>query len=127
MATQYGFKRVKGVETSNELCDIARRNVLSFEKKAKRALPVEVIESDVLQYRVDDEDNVFYFFKPFDGVIMKQLVESIKASLAKTPRKVWLVFNNFKYHDLLSGEQNFRRKLDYAYGGTEFVVYESDL
>jgi len=126
MAAQFNFKQVRGIEISGDLCAISRNNVLKFEKRVKRSLPVEIIESDVVQYSVKDNENVFYLFKPFDSYIMRKVLENIKSSLLRNPRKVWLIFNNFQYHELFDGEQLFQRTLVYAYGGTEFIVYETN-
>jgi 16S rRNA G966 N2-methylase RsmD len=123
MASRYGFKRIVGIEVSPQLCKIARDNVSIYEKRLKRPLNVTVVESDVLQYSISDDENVFYFFKPFDDYMMEKIIEKIKNSLLRNPRKVWLIFNNFQYNELIETDQQFERFREFAYGGTEFVVY----
>jgi 16S rRNA G966 N2-methylase RsmD len=124
MASEYNFSRIVGVEISRELCNIAKSNLKAFESKSKQCLPVEIVELDVSKYRVNEDENIFYLFKPFNDFIMKQILENITTSLKQKPRKVWLIFNNFQYQDLFAGDQIFKKSLEYAYGGAEFIVYE---
>jgi len=123
VASNYNFKRVVGVEISSQLCEIARNNLEIYEKKLKRPLHVEVVESNVLQYNMRDDETVFYFFRPFDSLIMEKIIEKIINSLKENPRKVWLIINSSIYNDLFERKQIFQRSIDFAYGGVEFVVY----
>ncbi len=123
MASKYGFKRVVGIEISSKLSEIARNNLEIYEKRSKRPLKVTVINVDVLQYNISDDENVFYLFRPFDGFIMEKIIKKIKNSLKRSPRRIWLIFNNFQYNDLFESEPIFQRFIEFAYGGTEFTVY----
>jgi SAM-dependent methyltransferase len=125
VATNYNFKRVVGVEISSQLCKIARNNLVIYKKKLKRQLCVEIVQSNVLQYNIHYDENVFYFFRPFDGLIMEKILEKIVNSWKEYPRKVWLIINSSIYNDLFDGKQMFQRSLDFAHGGIEFVVYET--
>lgn len=121
----YNFLRVVGVEISSLLCIIARNNISIYENKLKRSLRVEVVESNVLQYNLRDDENVFYFFRPFDSLIMDNIIEKIIASLKVNHRKVWLIINASNYSQLLKNKQIFHRFLYFSYGGAEFAVYSN--
>ena len=95
MASMHNFKRITGVEISSRLCEIARNNVKIYEKKLKRPLNIEVVNEDVLKYNIKNDENVFYFYKPFDNFVMETIIERIIKSLIENPRKVWLIINNF--------------------------------
>lgn len=123
VASNYNFKRVVGVEISSKLCEIARNNLVVYERKLKRPLQVEIVESNVLRYDIRDDENIFYFFRPFDGLIMEKIIEKIISSLKESPRKVWVIICSSIYDDLFEGKQIFQRSMGYAYGGAEFVVY----
>lgn len=123
VASNYNFKRVVGVEISSKLCEIARNNLVVYERKLKRPLKVEIVESNVLRYDIRDDENIFYFFRPFDGLIMEKIIEKIISSLKESPRKVWVIICSSIFDDLFEGKQIFQRSMGYAYGGAEFVVY----
>ena len=123
LASEYRFDRVVGVEISRQLCGVARSNVSLYESRSKRHPNIVIIETDVLEYDISDDENIFFLFKPFDSVIMGRVIEKIKASQSKTPRDIWLIFNGFSYDDLMGKDSGFQRLTDFAYGGTEFVIY----
>lgn len=127
MASMNNFKRVIGVEISSRLCEIARNNTIKFEKKLKQALNIEIVNEDVLKYKIKSDENVFYFYKPFDNFVMETIIERIKKSVIENPRKVWLIINNFiPFITLIEDKYKFRTLKKFIYGGTEFAVYIID-
>jgi len=127
MASEYSCKRIVGVEISSRLCIIARNNIVKFEKKLMRPLQIEIVNADVYQYNVRKDEDIFYFYRPFDNFIMGKIIEEILKSLIKDPRKIWLIINNFsQYSDMIEQKNIFRKPIKFAYGGTEFAVYETD-
>ncbi|NWG29387.1 MAG: methyltransferase [Ignavibacteriaceae bacterium] len=127
MASMNNFKRITGVEISSRLCEIAKKNIAIYEKKLKRQLHIEVVNEDVLQYKIKNDENVFYFYKPFDNFVMETILERIKKSTSESPRKVWLIINNFiPFSALIENKYKFRTVKKFIYGGTEFAVYIVD-
>jgi SAM-dependent methyltransferase len=124
IASEYDFKRVVGVEFSHDLCKEARKNLLIFRKKVEFDVDVEIIESDVVNYEIKDNENVFFLFSPFDEVVMAACLKNISISLEKKPRRVWLIYNNPVHHKIV--ERRFVKLTDYVYGGTEFIVYTNN-
>lgn len=127
MASLYNFKRITGVEISSRLCEIARNNIAIYEKKLKRPLHIEVVNEDVLQYNIKNDENVFYFYKPFDNFVMEKIIERIIKSLNDNPRIVWLIINNFiPFSAMIENKYKFTAIKKFIYGGTEFAVYAID-
>ena len=127
MASMNNFKRVTGVEISSKLCEIARSNTVIFERRLKRPLHIEVVNEDVLQYSIKSDENVFYFYKPFDNFVMETILGRIIKSVFENPRKVWLIINNFTpFSDLIENKYKFPAIKKFIYGGTEFAVYAID-
>ncbi len=124
MASMNNFKRITGVEISSQLCEIARENKAKFEKALGKQLPINIVNIDVLEYNVQNDENVFYFYNPFDNYIMEKIIERIKQSLIDSPRKVWLIINNFTpFRALIENKYKFPINTEFIYGGTEFAVY----
>jgi len=127
MASMYNFKRITGVEISSRLYEIARNNVNIYEEKLKRPLNIEVVNEDALKYNIKNDENVFYFYKPFDNFVMETIIERIKKSLVEKPRKAWMIINNFlPFSALVENKYKLRTIKKFIYGGTEFAVYIID-
>ncbi len=123
MACETGFRKIRGIELSGYLCQIAKENIASYERKKNIKLPVKIIESDIIHYQFDDDEQIFYLFNPFNDVIMQRFVDLIKASIQRNPRKIWLIFNNFKNHTVFHEDGFFQKVLYYIYGGTHFTLF----
>jgi Histone methylation protein DOT1 len=121
VASKYRFKRVVGVEFSHELCEIARKNLIIFRKKIVFDVEVEIIESDVVNYEIKNDENVFFFFNPFDEVIMNRVIKNIRTSLERNQRPVWLIYSHPVHRNPL--DTAFTKLTDYVYGSKEFAIY----
>lgn len=89
LAATYPLAKVIGVELSDQLCELARRNV----SKAKPRRKVEVVNSDATAFAVPDEATLFYFNNPFAGSILTSVLERIRVSSVQSPRKIYLICN----------------------------------
>ena len=52
LAAQCGFKRVVGVEFSRDLCLDARKNVVTFQRRARIKIDAAIVESDAVDYAI---------------------------------------------------------------------------
>lgn len=124
MAGLQNFKRITGVEISSQLCKIALKNYKKFEKKLNRPLNIEIVNEDVLKYKIKDDENIFYFYNPFDNYVMEIIIEKIMKSITENPRKVWLILNNFiPFSDMMESKFKLRATKQFIYGGTEIAIY----
>lgn len=123
LASKYNFKRIIGLEFSADLCETARRNVAAYQARQQRT-PTEVVCTDVADYRFADDENVFFFFNPFNRSVMTRVLEKIEASSAARPREMWLIYCDPYLHDLIRQQTRFEKVRTYVYGGHEFIVYK---
>ena len=123
LAAGYGFRKVRGVDFSPYLCDIARRNISRYFAKATDKPQIEVVEADVADYRVRDDETVFFLFHPFDAVVLNSLVTNIVASMDRSPRTVWIVYENAFYGQVIARKGRFAAVRRYNFDGRETVVY----
>lgn len=127
MASLHKFKHITGVEISSQLCEIAKNNIAKFEKTLKRSSQIKIVNEDVLKYNIKNDENVFYFYNPFDNFVMEKIIDRITRSLNDNPRKVWLILNNFTpFNDMLENKFKLPAIKKFIYGGTEFAVYAID-
>jgi SAM-dependent methyltransferase len=126
IASQYGFRKVVGIEFSGELCATARKNVELFFRKATRHSPIEVIEADATEYKFQGEDQVFFMYNPFDGFILAKVIENLRRSLEANPRRVWLIYNTPLHHEVIKSAAIFKSDSFYEIGGNHFRVYVNE-
>lgn len=99
VAAFYGFNKIMGVEFARELCNIARQNIVPLQVKFPHAV-FEVIHENAADYTIDNDANVFFFFNPFDEVVMLAVVKNILRSLKLNPRQVYAVYINPLYKEI---------------------------
>jgi len=123
LAVLGGMKKAVGIEFSPQLCRIAESNINIVEKAIGARLEITVIEGDVTDYEIEDDQNVFFFFNPFDDVILEAVVENMKKSLQRKPREVAIVYYNPVHSHIMA--QHFLLKNRYIIGGEEYVLYSA--
>jgi precorrin-6B methylase 2 len=99
-ALKFPFKKVLGVELSEEFNHIARSNI----EKNRRHLScknVAFITSDILEFKIPDEVTVAYFYCPIIGKSFKKMIDRLIESVDQSPRLLRLVYNFPFEHDLL--------------------------
>jgi len=100
VAVECGVKHCRGVELSNKLCVIAKNNVKRF--KCRRSnFQLEIIETNAMDYKLRDDENIIFFFNPFDEYIMEKVMKNIKISLETNSRAITIVYISPKCHNLL--------------------------
>jgi ribosomal protein L11 methylase PrmA len=116
VAAYFGFKNITGIDFAKALCLSAEQNV----QKTKLVYPsvvFNIICDDVVNYKIKKEQNVFFFFNPFDEVVMLAVVKNILSSLKEKSRKVYIMYVNPVHKEIFLSagfeEQYYKRKLHY--------------
>ena len=124
VASKFGFKEVRGIEFSPVLCNVAIENSLIYNEKNQTKTNFIVINSDVIDYKFDDSEEVFFLYHPFDGYVMKQVVQNIYESLQRQKRKIWIIYRNARFGSIVEQGIDVKRVLKFFIWGQDFVVYE---
>jgi SAM-dependent methyltransferase len=90
-AARRPFGRVIGVEVSPMLAETAR-NALAARSHHHRCRNVEIVVSDVRQFRVPDDMTIGYLFQPFGDETLAALLRGIVESIDRHPRPVRLIY-----------------------------------
>lgn len=116
VAAHYGFKEIRGVEFARALCVAAEQNIKSIEANYPSS-KFSVICDDAINYWIKEHDNVFYFFNPFDDVVMLQVAKNILKSLKESPRKIYIVYLNPLHKEIFLSagfeEEYYLKELEY--------------
>jgi SAM-dependent methyltransferase len=125
IASQYGFRKVVGIEFSGRFCEVARKNVELFSRKEKIGSPIEVIQADATKYRFHAEECVLFMYNPFGPVVLSQVMENLGRSLRENPRPLWLIYNTPLHHAVIDKAGIFKSSSFYEIGGNHFRVYRN--
>jgi SAM-dependent methyltransferase len=125
VASEFGFKGARGIEFASELCKVARQNVAAFRRQTSIGTELSVIEADASNYRISEDEYVFFMFNPFDETVLSPVMDHIEASLQRYPRRVFIIYQNPKWKNVIETRESFflMQKLDLW--GNHFNIYQS--
>jgi SAM-dependent methyltransferase len=92
LASEFPFKRLIGIEYSEALTSIARTNLETYKNEARKCAEVELICADATNFIFPPEPAVLYFFNPFQGKVMDQVITNLERSLKKEPRDLCIIY-----------------------------------
>jgi SAM-dependent methyltransferase len=96
LAARNGFRHIIGVEFSERLCEIARRNC-----RARAS----IIQTDAAVYEPPASASVFFLYNPFRGATLEAVMTNIEDSVIAHPRQVAIVTYMRKYFDAMAGRR----------------------
>ena len=70
-----------------------------------------------------EDYDVIYLFNPFGRQVFGPFMENIKASLARRPRTLTIIYRHPKCHDLVVAEAAFEKVIEYHHGVMPCFVY----
>ncbi|MDP4284281.1 MAG: class I SAM-dependent methyltransferase [Bacteroidota bacterium] len=116
VAANYGFKNITGIDFSSDLCKDAEKNIEGIQSSFPSA-NFKIICDDATHYKIETDDQVFFFFNPFDEVIMLQVAKNILLSLKQKPRQIYIVYVNPLHKEIFLSagfeEEYYLKKLKY--------------
>jgi len=126
-AADMGFKKVIGVEFATKLARIASENMNKYAKLKDKKVSFEVFNIDASQFEIPLDADCFYFFNPFDAVILDLVLRNIVKSLDIRQRKILIVYLHAVHVDVIR-KYNFNqiryispKELDIYYFGGGYV------
>ena len=118
LAAKQGFKKVIGIDFSQELCDISEKNINKFQKKIKGRASFSVECADAATFIIPKEVDTIYFYHPFEKNIMEMVLKQIEISIKKYPRNILAVYCNEQYPELLK-KFKYKEVFTYHYANSE--------
>jgi len=116
VAAHFEFKDITGIDFAKALCMQAEQNI-NHAKLLYPSANFNIVCDDVVNYRIKKEQNVFFFFNPFDDVVVTRVVRNILASLKEESRKVYVMYINPVHKEIFLSagfeEEYYERKLHF--------------
>ena len=91
MAAMEPFRRVIGIELTEQFSAIARAN-LDHLRRRFRCPQVELITADACDFVVPPDVTVIYIYHAFSGKVLARVLERIRQSLDAAPRKTTVIY-----------------------------------
>ena len=119
LAHHYGFNAVKGIELSQQLHDISKKNIQSFTSKTKSKPNIALFNIDATTYKFNKKDSIIFMYNPFNGIIFEMVIQNLKQSLLDHPRKMTIIYMNptetaiLESHLVFSSVENYTWNEDY--------------
>ena len=101
----YGFSQVGGIEFEPQIYDVLKENMDKLGLKEK----VELLYGDAGELNEPlDKYNWFYFYNPFDQVILRKCIENIVDSYGRNKRRIHLIFFSAQNYSCIEETGFFR-------------------
>lgn len=101
----YGFLHAGGVEYEPKIYEVLKENIAKLKLEDK----TELLYGDAGELKEElDGYNWFYFYNPFDEVILKKCVENLADSYNRKKRKIHIIFFSAKDYTFIAETGIFR-------------------
>lgn len=98
----FPFGRVAGVELSETLVEIARKNLNKLCRN-----DIAIFCYNALEFTGYDDYNYIYMYNPFPVAVMTPFLKALVASLQRVPRTLRIIYKNPTCHDAIVGSGIF--------------------
>ena len=121
IAAGFGFKKIRGVEFSSQLVDIAKGNMAKVDMTKGRSVDIEILQADVLDFPIPTEPLVCYFYNPFQMPIMETLSQRLISSSRSHSRDLYVIYVHPQHRVIFDSKKEWTRCVDRS----GFVIYKS--
>jgi SAM-dependent methyltransferase len=111
-ASNNNFRRIIGVEFTQELHAIAEKNIASYRSKRQKCLDVRSVCMDAARFPIPDGNCILYFFRPFREEVMAAVIENLQQAYRRDPARKLMVYYYHPLPDSSIEKQTFLRKRD---------------
>lgn len=109
LAGLYPFRQVVGVEFSDSLHRQSLDNIAAFADSGRRRCgEITAVAQDAALWDIPETPCVFYLYNPFQAPVVSAVVERIRASWRRTPRKMHLFYYNPVHREVMDAADFLR-------------------
>jgi len=94
LAAEWHFASVLGVEHSSVLHQTAMENCERLRSKNPAVSPISLHCRDAVELEIPAGNLVCFFYNPFDGTLMRRVLDNLAAAYDRLPRKLVVVYRN---------------------------------
>lgn len=94
MASDYGFRRIMGVELMPALHEIALENMAKYQSETQRCFALESVCCDATEFAFPAEPVVVYIFHSLPEAPLREMISRLGSSLRESPRAAFVMYHN---------------------------------
>jgi len=108
LASEFGFRRIIGVELLPELVAVARKNVKHVEQRGVCSR-IEVVCKDATNFIFPVEPVVVLLFNPLPQAALRRLIQNLEQWLRQNPHPVYVAYANPIFEQVLRSTQSLTK------------------
>jgi SAM-dependent methyltransferase len=108
LAAELPFRKVIGVELSEELARIARKNITLWKGLARPRTNIRVMHEDAAEFQWPRTPLLVYLNNPFECALVERLASRLAAAAASGPGLIDILYLNPACSDALVRHGNFK-------------------
>jgi hypothetical protein len=109
LAARMPFREVIGVELHPDLAAIAQKNVRTWELSGRARCPMQVVCTDVTEFKFPRNPCLTYLFNPFREPVLKVLLKHIEREFAGRSGQLDLIYANDEFAALILARLGWTR------------------
>jgi SAM-dependent methyltransferase len=109
LAAEFPFRKIIGVELSEDLARIAQKNVARWSRAARPKAKIRVVQQDAAKFRWPRTPLLVYLYNPFACSLIAQTAENLAAAAASGSGLADLLYVNPTCTDTLTSQGLFVR------------------
>lgn len=94
VASEFGFRKIIGVELSSDLVRVARANAEKVTRQYPDRPPIEIVEGDATRFPFPGGKVVVFMYHPFGRELMSQLRSTLESHIASSIEHIFIVYQN---------------------------------
>ena len=103
LAAELPFRKVIGVELSEDLARVAQKNITIWKRLAHPRAKIRVMHEDAMEFRWPRTPLLVYLNNPFDCALVERLASRLAAAAVSGPGLVDILYLNPACTDALTG------------------------
>lgn len=120
VASELPYVSITGIELSQELVQVARRNASTLAKRFPGRTAIAVVVGNAAEYQLEQERVVLFYYHAFGRETLSAFVGHLERQLTGTSRQLFFVYVNPVDADVLDASPRFSRWM------TEALSYAPD-
>jgi hypothetical protein len=109
MAAALPFKKIVGVEFSEQLHGISRANLGRYPQEAIACKDIELLWMDACDYRFPSGPFILYMYNPFEDPVMTQVLQHMTAAFQQYKERIIVIYYTPECAELLNGIEFLER------------------
>ena len=124
IAAMHPFQQVLGIEYSQELHDVATRNVQSYRNPAQKCFDIRSVCADATTFSLPELPTVCFMNNPYDVSLMVKTAELLDKSVRSAPRPFFIIYLYAYYTGPIDDMPGWSRIREGSLSRSCYVIWE---